>query len=236
MPLPLPLSEAIKPQGAIEQDGPLETLRPGPRPSRHGRRSPPQPTPKSRRPPSPGVADDGLRELHHPGDRRGRGAAPPPASKPAAAPTPPVTTPSPCSAPRATTPMRWPPTSPRASRRKPLVRVTPGPRFTFADAHDRVGRRGPDARPPRVRRSRPRPAGRRAGRAAEVLAAEGRVVAILQDRGYADVAAEPREVIVDHADHTVRPAFRIASGHLVQARRCRAWRTRGAPTPPGWRA
>jgi translocation and assembly module TamA len=53
------------------------------------------------------------------------------------------------------------------------------------------------------------------GRAADVVAAEGRVVAALQQRGYADAAAAPREVVVDHADHSMAPTFHIAAGSLV---------------------
>ena len=53
------------------------------------------------------------------------------------------------------------------------------------------------------------------GRAADVVAAEGRVVAVVRKRGYADAAAQPREVIVDHADDTVRPTYKISSGPLV---------------------
>jgi translocation and assembly module TamA len=48
------------------------------------------------------------------------------------------------------------------------------------------------------------------------VAAEGRAVAAIQKRGYADARAEPREVIVDHADHSVRPTFRLAAGDLVR--------------------
>ncbi|PLR26558.1 outer membrane protein assembly factor [Caulobacter zeae] len=55
-----------------------------------------------------------------------------------------------------------------------------------------------------------------AGRAAEILGAEGRAVAQVQKLGYADAAADPRQVIVDHADHTVRPTFVIAAGDLVK--------------------
>jgi len=55
-----------------------------------------------------------------------------------------------------------------------------------------------------------------AGRAAEILGAEGRAVAQVQKLGYADAMADPREVIVDHADHTVRPTFVIAAGDLVK--------------------
>ncbi|HRD29766.1 MAG TPA: autotransporter assembly complex family protein, partial [Caulobacter sp.] len=54
-----------------------------------------------------------------------------------------------------------------------------------------------------------------AGRAADVLAAEGRIVAAIQKRGYADAEPGVREVIVDHADHTVRPTFRIVAGDRV---------------------
>lgn len=54
------------------------------------------------------------------------------------------------------------------------------------------------------------------GRSADIVGAEGRIVAQVAKLGYADVAAEPREVIVDHADHTVRPTFRIMAGELVR--------------------
>jgi translocation and assembly module TamA len=53
------------------------------------------------------------------------------------------------------------------------------------------------------------------GRAQDVLAAEGRVVVAIQGQGYPDATARPREVIVDHADTTVRPTFRIEAGQLV---------------------
>jgi translocation and assembly module TamA len=54
-----------------------------------------------------------------------------------------------------------------------------------------------------------------AGRAADVVAAEGRIVAALEKQGYADAVAEPRQVIVDHADDTVQPDFRVSAGDLV---------------------
>lgn len=53
------------------------------------------------------------------------------------------------------------------------------------------------------------------GRASEVLDAEGRVLAAVEKRGYADVRALTRQVIVDHADHTLRPTYRIEAGQLV---------------------
>src|SRR6202012_2943063 len=53
------------------------------------------------------------------------------------------------------------------------------------------------------------------GRAADVVAAEGRMVAAGQKRGYADVKAQPREGTVDHADDTVNPDYRLEAGALV---------------------
>ena len=53
-------------------------------------------------------------------------------------------------------------------------------------------------------------------RAAGVIAAEGRVVGAVQQLGYADAKAQPREVVVDHADQTVRATFKIAAGPLVR--------------------
>ena len=54
------------------------------------------------------------------------------------------------------------------------------------------------------------------GRAEDVIAAEGRVVAALREAGYADAEAQPREVIVDHADHSLTPTFHIAAGSAVR--------------------
>ncbi len=54
------------------------------------------------------------------------------------------------------------------------------------------------------------------GRAVDVIAAEGRVVAALQQLGYADARTSPREVVVDHADHSMSATFKIAAGGLVR--------------------
>lgn len=70
------------------------------------------------------------------------------------------------------------------------------------------------------------------GRAADVISAEGRIVAGLTRRGYADARAEPRRVVVDHATFTVQPNFRIAAGSLVLLDGVRL-ETRG-PTNPDW--
>ncbi|OYX34035.1 MAG: hypothetical protein B7Y99_06290 [Caulobacterales bacterium 32-69-10] len=113
-----------------------------------------------------------------------------------------------------------------------FIKVTPGTRFLFAD--------------PKVDWIAPEPgvAAKAAslealdivpgapGRAADILDAEGRAVAALQFYGHADAVAQPREVIVDHADKTVRPTFKIAAGAPVRLGAIRleaAGRTR-----PGW--
>ncbi|RRN63752.1 autotransporter assembly complex family protein [Caulobacter sp. 602-1] len=96
-----------------------------------------------------------------------------------------------------------------------VVKITPGPVFLIADpridwsgAPPDEGTRQRAAAAMRLTEGEP-------GRSADVVGAEGRVVAQVAKLGYADAAAEPREVIVDHADHTVRPAFKIAAGELV---------------------
>jgi len=53
------------------------------------------------------------------------------------------------------------------------------------------------------------------GRAVEVIAGEGRLIAGLTRRGYADAVTQPRRVVVDHADFMVKPTYNIASGRLV---------------------
>lgn len=70
------------------------------------------------------------------------------------------------------------------------------------------------------------------GRAVDVIAAEGRIVAGLTRRGHADARAEPRRVVVDHATFTVQPTYNIAAGPLVRLDGVRL-ETRG-PTNPDW--
>ncbi|HEY3694746.1 MAG TPA: autotransporter assembly complex family protein [Phenylobacterium sp.] len=123
-----------------------------------------------------------------------------------------------------------------------VVRVTPGRRFLFAGSKvDWVG----DPPSPTVSQSAAEAMGLAdgaPGRSIDVLAAEGRVVATVQKLGYADAATEPREVVVDHADRTVRPTFRIAAGQLVrldglelttQGRTSPVWLKNLAPWRPG---
>ena len=70
------------------------------------------------------------------------------------------------------------------------------------------------------------------GRAVDVIAAEGRIVAGLTRRGYADAATQPRRVVVDHAAFTVQPTYKIVSGLLVRLDGIRL-QTEGS-TNPNW--
>jgi translocation and assembly module TamA len=98
---------------------------------------------------------------------------------------------------------------------KALVKIAPGPRFVLGNAHlDWVGA-PPDPAAVAAAEAAVALKPGQPGRAAEVVAAEGRVVAAIQKRGYADAKAQPREVVVDHADKTVTPDYRIAAGDIA---------------------
>jgi translocation and assembly module TamA len=98
---------------------------------------------------------------------------------------------------------------------KAVIKITPGPRFVLGRAHiDWVGQ-PPDAATVAAAQGALSLTPGQPGRAAEVVAAEGRAVAAVQKRGYADVKAQPREVVVDHADDSVTPDYRISAGDLV---------------------
>lgn len=99
---------------------------------------------------------------------------------------------------------------------RPIVRVTPGPRFVIAAPSIAwVGEAPQPTAIDAANKALQLPAGE-PGRAADVLAAEGRAVAAVQKRGYADVKADTREVVVDHADKTVTPHYRLVAGQLVR--------------------
>jgi translocation and assembly module TamA len=98
---------------------------------------------------------------------------------------------------------------------KALVKVAPGPRFRLGAARiDWVGT-PPDPAAAEAARAALALTPGQPGRAAEVVAAEGRAVAAIQKRGYADVKTQPREVVVDHADKTVSPDYKIAAGAIA---------------------
>ncbi|WP_297510273.1 autotransporter assembly complex family protein [uncultured Caulobacter sp.] len=96
-----------------------------------------------------------------------------------------------------------------------VVKITPGPLFVLADPRIDWSGEPPDEGTRQRAATAMHLAEGEPGRAADVVGAEGRIVAQVAKLGYADAAAEPREVVVDHADHTVRPSFKIAAGELV---------------------
>jgi translocation and assembly module TamA len=98
---------------------------------------------------------------------------------------------------------------------RPLVKIAPGPRFALGKAQiDWIGP-PPDPATAQAAQDAMALVPGQPGRAAAVVAAEGRVVATVQKRGYADAAAKAREVVVDHADKTVNADYRIAAGPIV---------------------
>ena len=113
-----------------------------------------------------------------------------------------------------------------------VVTVTPGRRFVLDEAKVNWVAPVPDAVTAEVVTKDMGLTSGDPGRAADVLAAEGRIVASLTREGYADAKAEPRRVVVDHAAFTVQPNFNIASGALVRLDGLQV-RTRGS-TNPDW--
>ena len=99
---------------------------------------------------------------------------------------------------------------------KAIVKIAPGPRFLFGSV--RLDWVGPPPDPAAATAAQGALALKpgQPGRAADVVAAEGRAVAAVQKRGYADVKAAPRQVVVDHADHSVNPDYRIVAGRIVR--------------------
>ncbi|HBV11546.1 MAG TPA: outer membrane protein assembly factor, partial [Brevundimonas sp.] len=113
-----------------------------------------------------------------------------------------------------------------------IVEVTPGRRFVLGDAKVNWSAPAPDADTSAavIENLQLKPG--EPGRAADVLAAEGRLIADLTRRGYADAVAQPRRVVVDHATFLVEPGFNVASGELVRLDGIQL-RTSG-PTKPDW--
>ncbi len=103
-----------------------------------------------------------------------------------------------------------------AEHPKPLLRIDPGPRSTIADPKLGWIDQQPDDKTIADASAAIQLEAGAPGRAADVVAAEGRVVGALEHDGYPDAKPEDREVIVDHADHTLRPTFRIVAGRLVR--------------------
>ena len=99
---------------------------------------------------------------------------------------------------------------------QPFVTVTPGPRTKISRTAIVWIGDAPDAQTQAAATAAMALRSGDPGRAAEVVAAEGRIVATIQRRGYADAASTPREVIVDHADLSMQPTYRVRAGALVR--------------------
>ncbi len=97
-----------------------------------------------------------------------------------------------------------------------IVNITPGVRFHFRDATVEWVGPAPPSGAAKAGEEAVRLASGAPGRAADVLAAEGRVVAALQKLGFADAEIRPRKVVVDYADRSVKPTFNIAAGDLIR--------------------
>ena len=113
-----------------------------------------------------------------------------------------------------------------------IVEITPGQRFVLAEPT--IQWAVPEPAPEVIRTARAEiglePGD--PGRAADVIAGEGRIIASLTRQGYPDAATQPRRVVVDHAAFTVAPTYNITSGPLVRLDGVRV-ETRG-PTNPEW--
>jgi translocation and assembly module TamA len=113
-----------------------------------------------------------------------------------------------------------------------IVKVTPGPRATLGPSQVVWDGTPPDAATISAAETALSLKAGAPGRAADVVAAEGRVAAVLRDRGYADATVRPRRVVVDHDDHTLQPTFHFASGVLVRLGEVKV--VGKSRTRPGW--
>lgn len=113
-----------------------------------------------------------------------------------------------------------------------IVSIEPGRRFTLAEPTIQWASPEPQADVIQTARSRLNLQPGAPGRAADVIAAEGRIIASLSEQGYPDAEVQPRRVVVDHAAFAVAATYRIASGPLVRLDGVRV-ETAG-PTNPAW--
>jgi translocation and assembly module TamA len=97
-----------------------------------------------------------------------------------------------------------------------IVRITPGPRSVLGVAEIVWDGPPPDAASAAAAEKALALKPGAPGRAADVVAAEGRVTATLHDKGYADAGVHPRRVVIDHEDHTLAPTYHVVAGTLVR--------------------
>ena len=113
-----------------------------------------------------------------------------------------------------------------------IVQITPGRRFVLTPPAINWLAPEPPDETAAVAASEVRITPGDPGRAVDVIAAEGRIIASLTRQGFADARTEPRRVVVDHAAFTVNPTYNIAAGPLVRLDGV-LLQTRG-PTSPQW--
>jgi len=113
-----------------------------------------------------------------------------------------------------------------------VVHITPGPRFVLAAPEIQWVAAEPEPEVIQTARAEIALAPGDPGRAADVIAGEGRIIASLTRQGYPDAATQPRRVVVDHRLLTVAPTYNISAGPLVRLDGVRL-ETRG-PTNPDW--
>lgn len=113
-----------------------------------------------------------------------------------------------------------------------IVEITPGPRFVLAEPVIHWIEAEPEPEVIRTAQAEIQLEPGDPGRAADVIAGEGRIIASLAREGYPDAVTQPRRVVVDHAAMTVAPTFNINAGPLVRLDGLRV-ETRG-PTNPQW--
>ncbi len=97
-----------------------------------------------------------------------------------------------------------------------IVRIDLGPRTTIADAAVQWQGAEPNAAARAAALADLKLKDGSPARAVDVLAAQGRLIAALQLKGYANAKAVPKPPVVDHATHTMHPIFVIDAGALVR--------------------
>ena len=113
-----------------------------------------------------------------------------------------------------------------------FIEVKVGPRFKVAEPRIEWIEPEPVAGIQALGRSELKLEAGQPARAIDVVSAEARVLSAIQKEGYADAFIAPREVIVDHADQTLRPTYRISTGRPVNLAALRV-ETAGR-TRPDW--
>ena len=98
---------------------------------------------------------------------------------------------------------------------QPILQIDPGPRTLIGAATIQWAAVPPDAPAAKAATAAVALKPGAPARAIDVLAAQGRIIAVLQLRGYADAKTQAMLPVVDHATRAMSVTFRIAAGGLV---------------------